>query len=250
MAYAAKQAARQADCRGRGVSTDWPLCEVFVRARRGLSPQPRRQPARRRRRDGAAERPRSSTPAARRASRIWVVPSASITASSPDEKDAFFEPGRGQGLPPPDLLRRAVRGADVSTLGAGARHLHPVHLRAPAGRRRLVLSHRLAEWAGRAPQIEEDIALTNIGLDLLGQARSLLTHAGELEGAGRGRGRPRLPARGAGVPLCLLVEQPNDDDFAVTMARQLLFSAYQLPLLRGADGLGRTRCWPASPPRV
>ena len=49
----------------------------------------------------------------------------------------------------------------------------------------LVLSHRLAEWITRAPQLEEDLALANISLDLLGQARTLLSYAGEVAGAGR-----------------------------------------------------------------
>ncbi len=50
---------------------------------------------------------------------------------------------------------------------------------------RLISSHRLGEWVTNAPQLEEDIALGNIGLDLLGQARTLLTYAGEVEGTGR-----------------------------------------------------------------
>jgi ring-1,2-phenylacetyl-CoA epoxidase subunit PaaC len=49
----------------------------------------------------------------------------------------------------------------------------------------LVLGHRLSEWSSKAPTLEEDIALSNIALDLIGQARVLLTHAGEVEGAGR-----------------------------------------------------------------
>lgn len=97
----------------------------------------------------------------------------------------------------------------------------------------LVLSHRLAEWAARAPQIEEDIALTNIGLDLLGQARALLTHAGELEQDGRSEDDLAYLREERDFRCALLVEQPDDDDFAVTMARQLLFTAYHLPLLEG-----------------
>ena len=54
----------------------------------------------------------------------------------------------------------------------------------------LVMSQRLAEWCSRAPELEEDVALANIALDLLGQARMLLTRAGEVEGAGRDEGRP------------------------------------------------------------
>ena len=49
----------------------------------------------------------------------------------------------------------------------------------------LVLGHRLSEWSGRAPSLEEDIALSNLGLDLIGQARLFYTYAGEIEGQGR-----------------------------------------------------------------
>ena len=93
----------------------------------------------------------------------------------------------------------------------------------------LVLAQRLAEWCSHAPEIEEDVALANIALDLLGQARSLLAYAAEIEGEGRteddfayGRGERELRN-------VLLVEHPNGD-FAVTMLRQLLFSSYQLEL--------------------
>ena len=96
----------------------------------------------------------------------------------------------------------------------------------------LILSHRLAQWASRAPQIEEDIALTNIGLDLLGQARALFTRAGEWEDAGRDEDDFAYLRQERDFRCCLLVEQPDRDDFAIAMVRQLLFSAYQLPLLQ------------------
>ena len=91
----------------------------------------------------------------------------------------------------------------------------------------LVLAQRLCEWTARAPELEEDVALTNIALDLLGQARALLTYAGALEG--RGRDEDALAyGRGAREFLnCQLVEQPNGD-FARTIARQLLFSTFQV----------------------
>lgn len=93
----------------------------------------------------------------------------------------------------------------------------------------LILSHRLAEWVTRAPEIEEDIALANIALDLLGQGRSLLALAGEIEGRGRDEDRLAFWRDDREYLNLLLVEQPNGD-FARTMVRQLLFSAYQLPL--------------------
>jgi len=105
----------------------------------------------------------------------------------------------------------------------------------------LVLAQRLAECSSRAPALEEDIALSNIALDLLGQARALLTYAGEIEGARGPGGVPRQGSRSEDdlaylrsereFTNCQLVEQPNGD-FAVTMARQLFFSAYQLALYR------------------
>ena len=113
-----------------------------------------------------------------------------------------------------------------------------------------MLAQRLSEWSARAPELEEDLALTNIALDLLGQARTLLTRAGELEGDGPRRGRPRLPARRPRVPQrAQLVEQPNGD-FARTIARQLLFSTYQLALYDRLLRLGRPGRLPASPAKA
>ncbi|MDQ1047061.1 1,2-phenylacetyl-CoA epoxidase subunit PaaC [Streptomyces sp. V4I2] len=95
----------------------------------------------------------------------------------------------------------------------------------------LVLSHRLGEWAGHAPVLEEEVALANIALDLLGQARVLLSLAGdedELAYLREERAFTNLQ----------LVEQPNGD-FAHTIARQLYFSTYQHLLyaeLAAADG--------------
>ncbi|MCU1431079.1 MAG: phenylacetate-CoA oxygenase, PaaI subunit [Actinotalea sp.] len=90
----------------------------------------------------------------------------------------------------------------------------------------LVLAQQLGAWVTRAPQIEEDIALGNIALDLLGQARTLLSYAGELEGDGRDEDDLAFLRDERELRNVWLVEVPNGD-FAVTMARQLLFSAYQ-----------------------
>lgn len=102
----------------------------------------------------------------------------------------------------------------------------------------LVLAQRLGEWAGRAPAIEEDIALTNIALDLLGQARALLTYAGELEGAGRTEDDLAFHRDERDFTNLLLVELPVGD-FGVTVVRQLAFAAYQYllydALQHGAD---------------
>ena len=93
----------------------------------------------------------------------------------------------------------------------------------------LVLSHRLGEWVTNAPQLEEDVALGNIGLDLLGQARTLLSYAGEVEGAGRTEDDLAYLRTDREYLNVHLVERPNED-FAVSMARQLFFSTYQLAL--------------------
>ena len=93
----------------------------------------------------------------------------------------------------------------------------------------LVLAQRLGAWIARAPQIEEDVALGNIALDLLGQARTLLAHAGEVEGQGRSEDDLAFLRDERGFLNLQLVEHPNED-FAVTMARQLCFSTYQLAL--------------------
>ncbi|MFF3630152.1 1,2-phenylacetyl-CoA epoxidase subunit PaaC [Streptomyces sp. NPDC002164] len=83
----------------------------------------------------------------------------------------------------------------------------------------LVLSHRLGEWAGHAPVLEEEVALANIALDLLGQARVLLSLAGDEDELAYLREERAFRN-------VQLVEQPNGD-FAHTIARQLYFSAYQ-----------------------
>ncbi|MPZ63502.1 MAG: phenylacetate-CoA oxygenase subunit PaaC, partial [Propionibacteriales bacterium] len=90
----------------------------------------------------------------------------------------------------------------------------------------LVTSHRLGEWIADAPELEEDVAIANIALDLLGQARALLTYAGEVEGAGRDEDALayfRDERAFTNVQLC---ELPNGD-FGHLTARMLAFSAYQ-----------------------
>ena len=93
----------------------------------------------------------------------------------------------------------------------------------------LVLSHRLGEWIAAAPELEEDVALANIGLDLLGQARSLLNYAGQLEGAGRDDDALAFLRDERDFRNLQVVERPNGD-FGRTIARQLAFSAYQYEL--------------------
>lgn len=95
----------------------------------------------------------------------------------------------------------------------------------------LVLAQRLGEWLSRAPQIEEDMALGNIALDLLGQARTLLGRAGELEAAATGTEQlsedDLAYLRDEREFRCVHLVQLPRDDFGFTIARQLVFTTYQ-----------------------
>ncbi|MDE3151723.1 MAG: phenylacetate-CoA oxygenase subunit PaaC [Gemmatimonadota bacterium] len=95
---------------------------------------------------------------------------------------------------------------------------------------RLVLGHRLSEWCGHAPILEEDIALANIALDLVGQASAFLAAAGEAEGQGRTDDTLAYFRDEREFRNALLVERPNGD-FAVTILRQFLFDAWSVLLL-------------------
>ncbi len=94
----------------------------------------------------------------------------------------------------------------------------------------LILSQRLGEWCGHGPVLEEDLALANVALDLLGQARLWLTLAGEREGCGRNEDQLAYLRDAGAFRNLLLVEQPNGD-YAHTMTRQFFFDAWHLPLL-------------------
>ncbi|MGH6814806.1 MAG: 1,2-phenylacetyl-CoA epoxidase subunit PaaC [Hyphomicrobiaceae bacterium] len=102
----------------------------------------------------------------------------------------------------------------------------------------LVLGHRLSEWCGHAPVLEEDVALANLALDLIGQAQLFYTYAGEIEGKGRDADAFAYLRDVRDFRNVLLVEQPNGD-FAVTTMRQLLDAAFICPyygaLMSSAD---------------
>ncbi len=96
----------------------------------------------------------------------------------------------------------------------------------------LVLSQQLAAWCGHGPALEEDLALTNVALDLLGQARLWLSYAGEVEGCGRDEDALAYRRDGFDFRNLLLVEQPNGH-YGDTIARQFLFDAWHRHLLAG-----------------
>jgi ring-1,2-phenylacetyl-CoA epoxidase subunit PaaC len=93
----------------------------------------------------------------------------------------------------------------------------------------LVLGQRLGEWVGHAPALEEDLGLANVALDLIGQARLLLTYAGEVEGLGRDEDAIAYLREHGEYLNAILVEQPNGD-FGQTIVRQVLIDAFQLEL--------------------
>ncbi|WP_312858217.1 1,2-phenylacetyl-CoA epoxidase subunit PaaC [Pseudonocardia pini] len=96
----------------------------------------------------------------------------------------------------------------------------------------LVYSQRLAEWVANAPELEEEVALANIALDLLGQARVLLARAGHVEGAGRDEDVLAYLRDQAEFRNVALAEQSDDLDFARCVARLLVFSTWRLALLQ------------------
>ncbi|HIA10525.1 MAG TPA: phenylacetate-CoA oxygenase subunit PaaI [Flavobacteriales bacterium] len=93
----------------------------------------------------------------------------------------------------------------------------------------LILGHRLSEWCGHGPFLEEDIAMTNISLDLVGQSRMLLQYAAELSGNGTTENTLAYLRDERDFLNALLSEQPNGD-FAVTNTKNYLFSVYNYHL--------------------
>lgn len=100
---------------------------------------------------------------------------------------------------------------------------------------RLVLGHRVSEWCGHGPILEEDIALSNMALDLIGHASALLSLAGNIEGKGRNEDALAYFRDGVEFRNALIVELPKGD-FAFTIVRQFLFDAHSVLLM---DALSR-----------
>lgn len=103
----------------------------------------------------------------------------------------------------------------------------------------LILGHRLSEWCGHAPMLEEDMALANMGLDLLGQARELYAYAAKVEGRDNDEDTFAYLRDVRQYCNLLLVEQPNGD-FAQTMVRQFFYAAfadlYWRAMMKSTDG--------------
>lgn len=90
----------------------------------------------------------------------------------------------------------------------------------------LILGQRISEWLGKAPSIEVDLSISNMALDLIGQATHFLGYAGKIEGANRDSDQLAFHRDVLDFENCLMVEQPNGD-FAQTMVRQFLFATWQ-----------------------
>src|SRR5918999_4100725 len=94
----------------------------------------------------------------------------------------------------------------------------------------LVMSHRLQEWCTNAPELEDEVAIANIGLDLLGQARWLYSRAGSVDGSGRSEDDVAF-LRGESEFLNVRLVELENGDFAELVARLLVFSTWRLALL-------------------
>ncbi len=127
----------------------------------------------------------------------------------------FADPLAGVGAEVPDGADAAALAAQCLALGDDA----------------LIYSHRLQQWVTRAPELEEETAIANIALDLLGQARMLLTRAGQAEGKGRDEDRLAFFRDEREFRNVRLVERA-DADFAEFAARLLVFSAWRLGVFR------------------
>jgi len=141
-----------------------------------------------------------------------------ITEESDDQRWAFgtgfADPLAGVETGVPDGVPGADLGAYCLMLGDDA----------------LIMSHRLQEWLARAPELEEETALANIALDLLGQARLLLTRAGYADGSGRTEDDLAF-GRGVSEFRNVRLTEVGDADFGGLIARLLVFSTWRLALL-------------------
>jgi ring-1,2-phenylacetyl-CoA epoxidase subunit PaaC len=99
----------------------------------------------------------------------------------------------------------------------------------------LINGHRLSEWCGHAPVLEEELALANLALDVIGQARALYAYAGEIEGKGQGEDAFAYLRDVTAYRNLLMVERPNGD-FAMTILRQFLLSAFMHPFWEAMAG--------------
>jgi ring-1,2-phenylacetyl-CoA epoxidase subunit PaaC len=148
---------------------------------------------------------------------------AYLSLADVTEDDHRWAFGTGFGDPLAGIDVAVPEGADSAELTATCLAL---------GDDALIYSHRLQQWVTRAPELEEETALANIALDLLGQARLLLTRAAQAEGGNRDEDRLAFFRDEREFRNVRLVERA-DADFAELAARLLVFSAWRLAIMRG-----------------
>jgi ring-1,2-phenylacetyl-CoA epoxidase subunit PaaC len=117
---------------------------------------------------------------------------------------------------------------------------HKVNYLLRLGDNALILSQQLSQWCGKGPALEEDMALTNVALDLLGQTRMWYEYAAELEGAGRTEDTLAYLRDAHEFKNCLLLEQPNGN-YADTLVRQFFFDAWHYFLIEALTRSSDTR---------
>lgn len=146
--------------------------------------------------------------------------------------------------PDAEALAKAAGGAAKSAghapLEAGSPEMDLFTGLTRLGDNTLILGHRISEWCGHAPVLEEDIALANMALDLIGQTQFWLGLAGEVEGRGRDADALAFRRDAWDFHNILLVERPNGD-FGRTLMRQFLFDAWHAPMLKALEGSADAR---------
>lgn len=147
-------------------------------------------------------------------------PVANAYEALSEEGDARWAFGTGFSDPLAGVDASVPPGVDGADLAAYAEML---------GDDALILSQRLGEWVTRAPELEEEVALANIALDLLGQARLLLARAGAADGSGRGEDDYAF-RRDEGAFRNVRLAETTNGDFAYSMARLLVLSTWRLAL--------------------
>jgi 1,2-phenylacetyl-CoA epoxidase PaaB subunit len=223
---------------------EWPLWEVFIRSQHGLAHK--HVGSLRAEQKWRSRMHATSIRAAQRRRQHLGGAVLDIVASSPATR-TDVRAGGIEDLSASDVFSDARRSQAHLNMN-DQRTLFEYLLRLADSD--LVLAQRLGEWVGHGPVLEEDIATTNVGLDLLGQSRLWFAYAGEVERVsttGRTkRGPARVPAQRRRIRNLMLAEQPNGD-YAMTTARQF-YSTSRSSRLRGLTAAADARS-PKSPPR-
>jgi ring-1,2-phenylacetyl-CoA epoxidase subunit PaaC len=241
----------------RNGQAEWPLWEVFVRPRPAWTTstaaactRPTPKMAMQMARDVYTRRQEGTS--------VWVVRSEHIVASDPGDKDMLFDPADDKVYRHPTFYKLPDAW---TTCDDGIRSLHRSPRRPaaalPAAPGRHLPDPRAApgEWCGHAPVLEEDIALANMALDLIGQARALLTRPAAAHRPASTRTSSPSCATSATTCNPTLVELPHaadgapGGDFAFTVLRNLLVATLAEAAVAAAAASAATPSWPPSPPR-